>query len=244
MLATVSFPSLSVQVSNGVIVIYTQADTAGTRFSAGGWHLPATHTAGASASLWTCWRKQTLDLKGITGLENQAVMPVNFISSQSGLKTIGGSPDGSMVAYDLTFLTTEPMKEEIAPSGAGASWLPPQSFPFNVGFLGGPIDADRVLYGELRTSATNRNVPTRILVNYDMSVWGSGELIATDEVFAYRCIMIASDATESATTYTVQMPAMNLQIPLMDAGLDEMGYVMQLYRNLGQSVAGERLGAI
>ena len=130
-------------------------------------------------------------------------------------------------------------------------WLPdptgspvPPNVPINAGFIGGPLDKDRIIYGEMRVRSTNANIPSNLFVPYDSEKWGSGEMIACDNIYAYRILQINSDASEADTTFSVFQAASNIQIPLMEAELDELGQVMQLYRNVGNSLSRERLGAI
>jgi len=239
MLASVQFPGFAVQSANLALTTYTTGDTYGSKYSAGGWHLPLNMTPSPTGAAAMLWRKQTVDLSGLTRQQDMALLPMNFVTSQSGFAKANGSPGGQIFVYDLTLITTEPLRED-----PDDGWLPPSSFPTNCGFMGGPMDPERTLYGEMRVRASHSTMPGQILTPVETDRWGSGEIIACDEIFCYRIVLIASDGNESATTFQVIVPPMNIQIPLMDADLGDLSQVMQLYRNLGNSIDSERAGAI
>lgn len=237
MLATVLFPPLAVNSSSTTLSTYTNADTPGSKYSGSNWHLPRTLVANALLSVWT---KQTIDLAGITRKQDTTLLPVNFVSTSSGYAKITGTPEGQFLCYDLRLITTEPLKE----GPTDDSWLPPTSFPSNCGFQGGPMSPDRVIYGEMEVRATNANVTNDLLVPYERTAWGSGEMLACDSIFCYRIIQLISDRSEEASSWRVFLPPVNIQIPMMAADISSLSSVMQLQRNLGDSVAGERRGAL
>jgi len=239
MLATVLFPPLAVSSASGTLTNYTLADTPGSKYSSDNWHLPRLLSITSAGSGFSIWTKQTIDLAGITRKQDTTLLPVNFVSSGSAVAKITGSPAGQFLCYDLRLITTEPLKED--PDGG---WLPPTSFPSNCGFKGGPMAPDRVIYGEMEVRATNANVTNQLLVPYERTMWGSGEMIACDELFCYRIIQLLSDADESATEWRVYLPPNNIQIPMMAADISPLSAVMQLQRNLGDSGPGERRGAL